>query len=81
VNENEIRDTVVGTLGEIVPELDPATLAHDQPFRDQLDIDSMDFLNFLVALDHRLGVEIPEADYGKLQTVDSLVEYLELRPD
>jgi acyl carrier protein len=80
MNEREIRDVVVETLGEIVPELDPATLAHNQPFRDQLDIDSMDFLNFLVAVDQKLGVEIPEADYGRLQTVDSLVAYLTRSP-
>jgi acyl carrier protein len=47
--------------------------------RDQLDIDSMDFLNFAVALNEELGVEIPEADYGKVQTVDRLVEYVGVR--
>ena len=42
----------------------------------QLDIDSFDFLNFLIALDERLRVEIPEADYGKLNTLDGMVRYL-----
>jgi acyl carrier protein len=79
MTENEIRQTVPHALGEIAPELDPAQLRPDVDLRDQLDIDSMDFLNFAVALNEELGVEIPEADYGKVQTVDRLVEYVGVR--
>ncbi len=63
-------------LGEIAPEADPATLRPDVDFRDQLDLDSMDLLNFVIALHHELGVEIPEADYGDVMTVDGLVGYV-----
>jgi acyl carrier protein len=76
MNTDEIRETVLRVLGGIAPEADPATLAPDVGFRDQLDIDSMDFLNFAIALHQELGVDIPEADYGKLDTLDHCVEYL-----
>jgi acyl carrier protein len=78
MTENEIRETVLRVLGGIAPEADPATLKPDVSFRDQLDIDSMDFLNFAIGLHEELGVEIPEADYPKLQTLDGCVEYLAL---
>ena len=71
-----IRATVLRVLGEIAPEADPAALKPDVAFRDQLDLDSMDVLNFVVGLHGALGVEIPEADYPKLATLDGCVEYL-----
>jgi acyl carrier protein len=76
MSTDEIRETVLRVLGEIAPEADPATLKPDVGFRDQLDIDSMDFLNFAIALHQELGVDIPEADYGNLDTLDHCVEYL-----
>ena len=72
----EIRQTVLNLLGEIAPEADLTTLKPDISFRDQLDLDSMDFLNFVLALHDRLGVEIPEADYPQLSTLESAVRYL-----
>jgi acyl carrier protein len=79
VTENEIRETVLRVLGQIAPEMDPGAIKADRNLRDQLDIDSMDFLNFAVALGEETGVEIPEADYGKVQTLDQLVEYVAVR--
>lgn len=76
MTDGELRETVLRVLGEIAPEADPAMLKPDVSFRDQLDIDSMDFLNFAIALHEELGVEIPEADYPKLATLDGCVEYL-----
>ena len=76
MTNGELRETVLRALGEIAPEADPTTLKPDVSFRDQLDIDSMDFLNFAIALHEELGVEIPEADYPKLATLDGCVEYL-----
>ena len=76
MTDDEIRETVLRALGDIAPEADPATLKPDVSFRDQLDIDSMDFLNFIIAIDERLGVSVPEADYSKLPTLDALVDYL-----
>ena len=49
------------------------------PLRDQLDIDSMDYLNFLIGLNARTGVEVPERDYGQLATIDDCVAYVERR--
>ena len=73
---NEIRDRVIKTLSGIAPELDAGTLKLDQSLRDQLDIDSMDFLNFLIALHQEFGVDVPEADAGKLTTVDACAAYV-----
>ena len=71
---NEIRKVVLEELRRIAPELEDVQAA--KPLRDQVDLDSMDWLNFLVALDERLKVEIPEADYRKLGTLDQIVAYL-----
>jgi acyl carrier protein len=74
--EQEIRDAVLRTLGEIAPEADLQRLRPDVSFRDQLDIDSMDFLNFVIALHERLQVDIPEADYPQLSSLNGSVRYL-----
>jgi acyl carrier protein len=79
VTRDELRGVVVAGLGRIAPELDPKALRLDAPLRDQVDIDSMDFLNFIVALHGRVGVEIPEADYSRLSSVSAIVEYLEAK--
>lgn len=71
-----VRDTILDVLGSIAPEADPDTIDPAEPLREQLDLDSVDFLNFVVGLHERLGVEIPEADYGKLASVDGAVAYL-----
>jgi len=74
MNAEEIRKVVLAELGRIAPELEDVQPA--KPLRDQVDLDSMDWLNFLVALNERLKIEIPEADYRKLGTLDQIVEYL-----
>jgi acyl carrier protein len=76
MNREQIRATVLEVLGQIAPEADPAAIDPRVNLRDQLDIDSMDFLNFLIALDKQLHVDIPERDYGQLNTLDACVEYL-----
>jgi len=73
---DEIRDTVLRMLGEIAPEADPAQIKANVDFRDQLDLDSMDVLNFVIAVDQELGVDIPETDYPRLGTLDGFVAYL-----
>jgi len=67
---------VLRMLGEVAPEADLTAIKPDVSFRDQLDIDSMDFLNFVIAVHEALHVEIPEADYPKLNTLNACVEYL-----
>jgi acyl carrier protein len=76
---DELRAVVLRVLGDIAPEADLASLRPDVAFREQLDLDSMDILNFVVGLHGALGVEIPEADYPKLATLDACVEYLASR--
>jgi acyl carrier protein len=75
----EVRAAVLRALGDIAPEADFASLKPDVPLRDQLDLDSMDILNLVTALHAALGVEIPEADYPRLTTLDACVEYLDAR--
>jgi len=76
MTENDIRRVIVDGLTQLAPESHPERLRGDQPIRASLDIDSFDFLTFLVGLHKSLGVEIPEADYGKLETLDGMVRYL-----
>jgi acyl carrier protein len=72
----EISPIVVSALKRIAPEIDTASLDTSTNVRDQLDLDSMDFLNFVLALHDRFNVEIPETDYPQLYTVDGAVSYL-----
>lgn len=76
MTREEIKATVLELLGEIAPEADLAQVEPDITFRDQLDIDSMDLLNFVVALHEKLHVEIPETDYAKVSTLNGCVDYL-----
>ena len=76
MTRDELKGTVLQVLGEIAPEADLASLKPDVAFRDQLDLDSMDNLNFVIGLHAALGVEIPEADYPKLATLDRCLDYL-----
>lgn len=75
----EIRATVLSVLGDIAPEADAAALDPGESLREQLDLDSMDFLNFVVGVHKRLGVEIPEADYPRLASLAGAVSYLEAK--
>jgi acyl carrier protein len=76
MNDLEIRKAVKEELNNIAPEVDVATIDPAGDLRETLDIDSMDFLNFITAIHHRLGVEIPELDYPKLVTLDGTVTYI-----
>lgn len=73
----DIRAVVVRHLTRVAPEVDASALKPDVPLRDQIDIDSMDFLNVVIAIHEELGVDIPEADYARLSTLDGTVAYLE----
>lgn len=69
--------TVLSLLRAIAPELEPGTLDAARPLRSQVDLDSMDWLNFLVSLHERFGVTIPEADYARLVSLNDVLDYLE----
>ncbi|HJW04883.1 MAG TPA: acyl carrier protein [Rhodanobacter sp.] len=76
MERQELLATVVSTLRSIAPEVDAGELVADRALREQVDLDSMDWLNFLIGLHRKLQVDIPEADYARLRTLNDLVEYL-----
>jgi acyl carrier protein len=73
----DVRSTVLAILAQLAPEANVAELRPDVRIRDQLDLDSMDFLNFLIAVHEELDIDIPEADYPRLRTLDEIVAYIE----
>lgn len=77
MNEAEIRAVALATLLSIAPEVEAGELRGDRPLRSQVDLDSMDWLNFLLGLHEKLKVEIPEADYARLITLDDVAAYLQ----
>lgn len=76
MNRQELLATVLATLKAIAPEEEENDLVTDQPLREQVDLDSMDWLNFLIGLHEKLKVDIPEADYARLRTLNDLLAYL-----
>lgn len=72
----EIREILKQELGAIAPEVDLDTLDVEEDLRDEMDIDSMDFLRLTVALGKRLNTQIPDEDQGRITTFDSLLSYL-----
>lgn len=76
MSDIDIRTAVQEELGNIAPEVNLAVLDPAADLREALDIDSMDFLNFIAAIHRRLGVNIPEIDYPKLLTLNGAVNYL-----
>lgn len=79
MDETAIRAAVFAALQGVAPEVVPRDIAPDRPLREEIDLDSMDFLNFLIRLSAAVGIEIPEADYGKLRSIDDLVVYVAAR--
>jgi acyl carrier protein len=76
MTRDEIRDALKAILRRLVPDADFDALAPDASLREQLAADSMDMLNFVVAVHDELGVHVPELDYRKLETLDACVEYV-----
>lgn len=76
MTEEQIRAALLESIVAVAPEVDVAALAADTDLRDQIDIDSYDFLQVLVGLHERLGVDVPETDYQRFRTLDSAVRYL-----
>jgi acyl carrier protein len=79
MTETDVRQAIFDALAKIAPEADPSQLRPDENLREALDIDSFDFLNLLIALNQKLGVEVPEADYGSVTTLSGLVRYFSSR--
>ena len=78
-SRSEIREKILTVLARVIPELEPGLLNDERAIRDQLDVDSMDMLNFVIGLSQAFALPIPEADYKRIATVKALVDYLETR--
>jgi acyl carrier protein len=76
MNEEEIKIIIFQLLKKIAPDTEPSELQPDENIREVLNIDSFDSLQFIVSLNEKLGIEIPEEDYGKISTLKSLINYL-----
>lgn len=77
MDENSLRRKITESLIEVAPDIDRNTLDPDINFRDQFEVDSVDFLNFILDLEKRLGIKIPEVDYPKLSGMKGCLAYLQ----
>ena len=72
----EVEQRVTQALLSVAPELESTPLQPDRPLRDQVDIDSIDFLRFVMDLHRQFGVDVPEADYQRLDSLERTVDYI-----
>ena len=79
MTDEDIRKIIFTELGTIAPEGDPSALSPTANVRETLDIDSCDFLQFLIALSEKMGIEVPEKDYAKFTTLEGMMQYLAAR--
>jgi acyl carrier protein len=79
MSEEKMREVILRILGRIAPEANLKNVEYRRRYRDQFDFDSVDFLNFAIALQEELKITIPELDYPKLATLQSCTEYLASR--
>ncbi len=77
MTDEDTRGAVLSVLTRIAPEVDPDDISDDALLRDQVDLDSMDWLNFLRGIHRQLHVDIPESDYASLRTLADVVGYVE----
>ena len=75
--QDDIRNQVLSVLTAIAPEVEADDIRDDVLLRDQVDLDSMDWLNFLIGIHKRLHVDIPESDYASLRTLTDVVRYVQ----
>lgn len=76
MNKESARQTIFAVLGEIAPEVDPATVDDSLDLTEQLDLDSMDYLNWMLGINQATGVEIPQRDVSRFLTIEGAVDYL-----
>lgn len=76
MTKEECKQIVLDIISEIAPDEELTDLKHDVRLRDQLDLDSMDFLDIVMELRKQHGIEVPEEDYPQLASLDSCAEYL-----
>jgi len=76
MTEDQVKQIVIDIINDIAPDEDTSDLKPDVALRDQMDLDSMDFLDIVMELRKQHGIEVPEEDYPKLASLDSCAEYL-----
>ncbi len=79
MTEEQIRATILEIISGIIPDEDLSDLKGDIPIREQVELDSMDFLDIIMELRKRYGIDVPESDYMEFTTLDGSVYYLEPR--
>lgn len=79
MTDDQLRTAIFRGLRQVAPEIDPSTLSPAESIREALDIDSFDFLQFLIALCRETGVNVPESDYEKVFTLAGLFGYFSAR--
>ena len=79
MTQEQIKQAIIGQILEIAPDINEGDIIPDENIQRSLEIDSFDFLQILTALNDILGVEVPENDYAKVDTLEHMVEYFEQR--
>ncbi|MEA3372855.1 MAG: phosphopantetheine-binding protein [Campylobacterota bacterium] len=79
MTKEEIKNTIIEQILEIAPEIEEEEIEPNENLQRSLEIDSFDFLKVLTALNEHLGVEVPEADYGKVDTLEHMADYFSER--
>lgn len=79
MTRDDFKRVLLEEIGNVAPEVESGSIREDDDLREALDIDSISFLNLIIALKSRLGVDVPELDYPKLRSLRSAVDYLEAR--
>ncbi len=79
MNRIELEKIIKTAIVDIAPDAEPADLEPDDDMRDELDLDSMDFLNIIIAVSNKAGVNIPESDYAQVLTLETMCGYVESR--
>ena len=73
----ELKDLILEELSNIAPEIEDEEVPDDEDMREALELDSMDFLNLIIAVSKRTQIAVPEADYGKVLTLNNMIRYLQ----
>ncbi len=79
MTQQEIKEDLFILLKQIAPDMEPSTLEPDENIREKLNIDSFDTLQFIVSVNEKFGIDIPEEDYGKITTIQSLSIYIDTK--
>ena len=76
MNDADLKSRIVAIIRTVAPEVEEGELVAEKPLREQVDLDSMDWLRVIITVHEKLHVDIPEADYGKLRTLNDWAAYL-----